>query len=191
MPLCHWMNDVKKIILKRDWAHQFWARPRFWLHWHSLFSVPPLLGKRSSITLSCGASLWSSIRLWGSSNSRMRTGPSSGHGCWKSYGNAKTCTTGDSSAENCTSSREPGRGLACSGPWCEWVILIWTLSWSVLGHFFGSFQLNSVTTRTIITSELFLDTITKSPFTSPGTVVVCDIVFMYKVVHLSDLQYSW
>lgn len=73
---------------------RFIRRPRF--DTHLVFRAPPLLEKRSSTTLSCAASLLNSIWPWASSSSRMKTGPSSELGCWRSCGNAKTSTTGGS-----------------------------------------------------------------------------------------------
>lgn len=61
-----------------------------------VFRVLPPSGRRSSTILSCAAILQSSIWLWASSSFRTRTGPSSGPGCWKSSGNARTATIGDS-----------------------------------------------------------------------------------------------
>lgn len=68
----------------------------FW-HWVCFFRVLPPSGKRSSTILSCAAIRRSSTWLWACSSSRTRTGPSSGPGCWKSFGSARTSSTGDSS----------------------------------------------------------------------------------------------
>lgn len=61
-----------------------------------VFRVLPPSGKRSSTILSCAAIPQSFIWLSASSSFRTRTGPSSGPGCWKSFGNARTATIGES-----------------------------------------------------------------------------------------------
>lgn len=78
----------------------------------SVFRVLPPLGKRSSTILSYAAILQSSICPWVSSSSRMRIGPSSGRGCLKSYGNARTATIGDSTIGK-------RRLLKSRGRWCN------------------------------------------------------------------------
>lgn len=85
-----WMNDIRVIETTFILRRVSFFNTRF------ISSVPPLSEKKSSTILSCGANLKSSMWPWASSSSRTRTGPSSGPGCWRSCGNAKTSSTGDS-----------------------------------------------------------------------------------------------
>lgn len=96
------LTFLSRTKMRSDWSLlrenlQIWARIYF-----CSFRVPLRLVRRSSTTHSCAATLQSSIRPWGSSSSTTRTGPSSGRGFSRSYGNAKICTTGGSCTEDCS-----------------------------------------------------------------------------------------